>query len=648
MHRESIMTGTITEKILREHLVEGDLEPGAEIGLRVDQTLTQDATGTMAYLQFEAIGVDRVATELSVSYIDHNTLQTGFESADDHLYLASVAAKHGIYLSRAGNGICHQVHLERFAVPGKVLLGSDSHTPTAGGIGCFAVGVGGLEVAAAMAGSPFYVATPRVRRVELVGELPPWVAGKDVILELLRCLTVSGGVGWVMEYGGPGAASLTVPQRATITNMGAELGATSSIFPSDENTRRWLAAQERESQWIALEADEDAVYGDTVAVDLAELVPLVARPHMPDNVVPASELADTPIDQVAIGSCTNSSYADLMTAARMLKGKHIPPEVSFVVAPGSRQVLSMITRNGALGDLIDAGARVLETACGPCLGVGQAPRSGAASIRSFNRNFEGRSGTASAGVYLASVETCIGSALSGRIADPRELGARPAVELPARFHVDDSMIVPPAPAGTPVEIARGPNIRPVPLPEPPPDAIEVEVLIKLGDNITTDDILPAGAKLLPLRSNIPAYAEHVFGRLDPDFPARARAAGRGCIVGAGNYGQGSSREHAAMAPMYLGVQAVFAESFARIHRSNLINFGVLPLLLDADGIAKLGQGEGIVLSGIHGALDAAGGEVPITLPDGERTSATLKVTRREARILRAGGLLREVRQRSSG
>ncbi len=640
------MKGTITEKIIREHLVEGELEAGSEIGLRVDQTLTQDATGTMAYLQFEAVGVDRVATELSVSYIDHNTLQTGFENADDHLYLAGVARKYGIYLSRAGNGICHQVHLERFAAPRKVLVGSDSHTPTAGGIGCFAVGVGGLEVAAAMAGSPLYIPTPKVRRVELTGGLPPWVAAKDIILELLRRLTVSGGSGWVMEYGGPGVASLTVPQRATITNMGAELGATSSIFPSDERTRQWLAAQQREGQWVVLAADDDASYGDTVVIEADELVPLVARPHMPDNVVPASELGETRVDQVAIGSCTNSSYADLMTAAEMLKGKRIPPEVSFVVAPGSRQVLSMITRSGALAHLIDAGARILETACGPCLGVGQAPRSGAASMRSFNRNFEGRSGTATASVYLASVETCVASALTGRITDPRELGAPPVVELPAEFHVDDSMVVPPAPEGTRVEILRGPNIRPVPLPEAPPDALELEVLIKLGDNITTDDILPAGAKLLPLRSNIPAYAEHVFGGLDPGFAARAKAAGAGCIVGGGNYGQGSSREHAVMAPMHLGVRAVLAESFARIHRSNLINFGVLPLLVSGAALTKLEQGQRLALSGIHAVLDAGGGAFRITTETGEEVTAQLEVTDREARVLRAGGLLREVRDRS--
>lgn len=640
------MKGTITEKILQEHLVEGDIEAGSEIGLRVDQTLTQDATGTMAYLQLEAVGVDRVATELSVSYIDHNTLQTGFENADDHLYLAGVAREYGIHLSRAGNGICHQVHLERFAAPGKVLVGADSHTPTAGGIGCFAVGVGGLEVAVAMAGSPIYLATPKVRRVELIGELPPWVAAKDIILELLRRLSVSGGVGWVMEYSGPGVAALSVPQRATITNMGAELGATSSIFPSDERTQEWLRAQEREGQWVGLAPDGEALYDETVTLDLAELVPLVARPHMPDNVVPASELADIPVDQVAIGSCTNSSYADLMTAAEMLKGKRIPPEVSFVVAPGSRQVLSMITRNGALADLIDAGARVLETACGPCLGVGQAPRSGAASVRSFNRNFEGRSGTPTAGVYLAGVETCVASALAGRITDPRELGAPPAVELPVQFHVDDSMIVPPAPEGTPVEIIRGPNIVPVPLPDAPPDALEVEVLIKLGDNITTDDILPAGAKLLPLRSNIPAYAQHVFGGLDPDFPGRAKAAGTGCIVGGGNYGQGSSREHAAAAPMYLGVRAVLAESFARIHRANLINFGVLPLLVGAEAVANLKQGQRLTVSGIHAALDAGGGTLPVTTETGEHVAARLEVTGREAAILRAGGLLRQVRDRS--
>ena len=641
------MKGTITEKIIREHLVEGDLTPGEEIGLRVDQTLTQDATGTLAYLQFEAVGVDRVRTELSVSYIDHNTLQTGFENADDHRYLAGVGRRYGIYLSRAGNGICHQVHLERFAAPGKTLIGADSHTPTAGGVGSLAVGVGGLEVAAAMAGGLLYIPTPRVRRVELRGTLPPWVAAKDIILDLLRRLTVSGGVGWVMEYGGPGLAHLTVPQRATIANMGAELGATSSIFPSDATTRRWLTAQAREEQWRALEADPKAEYDEVIAVELGDLVPLIARPHMPDNVVPVSEIGDTPVDQVAIGSCTNSSYADLMTAAEMVKGRTIPPHLSFVVAPGSRQVLSMLVENGALKHLIDAGARILETACGPCLGVGQAPQSGAVSVRSFNRNFLGRSGTADAGVYLASVETCVAAALTGRITDPRDLGRPPSVALPERFHVDDSMIVPPAPAGEVVEIVRGPNIKPVPLAEPPPDELAVEVLIKVGDNITTDDILPAGAKLLPLRSNIPAYAEHVFGRLDPGFVRRAKAAGGGCIVGAANYGQGSSREHAAMAPMYLGVRAVLARSFARIHRANLTNFGVLPLLIDQAVLTAAHQGDRLRLSGIHAALAMAGGGTVVITRDGlPSMSARLEVTPREARILRVGGLLNELRART--
>ncbi len=641
------MKGTITEQIIREHLVEGDLSPGEEIGLRVDQTLTQDATGTMAYLQFEAVGVERVKTELSVSYIDHNTLQIGYENADDHRYLAGVARKYGLYLSRAGNGICHQVHLERFAAPGNMLVGSDSHTPTAGGAGSLAVGVGGLEVAAAMAGGPLYIPTPRVRRVELRGKLPPWVAAKDIILELLRRLTVSGGVGWVMEYGGPGVAQLTVPQRATITNMGAELGATSSLFPSDEMTRKWLAAQARVDQWRPLEADAGAEYADVTIIHLDDLVPLIAQPHMPDKVVPVTELAGVPVDQVAIGSCTNSSYADLMTAAEMVKGKTIPPDVSFIVAPGSRQVLSMLADNGALKHLIDAGARILETACGPCLGVGQAPQSGAASIRSFNRNFRGRSGTADAGVYLASVETCVAAALTGRIADPRKLGASPVIELPQHFHVDDSMIVPPAPPGAEVEVLRGPNLKPAPLAEPPPDELDLEVLIKVGDNITTDDILPADAKLLPLRSNIPAYAEHVFGRIDADFARRAKAAGGGCILGAANYGQGSSREHAAMAPMRLGVRAVLTRSFARIHRANLINFGILPLVVEEGVLYAASQGDRLHLSGIHAVLAApGGGTVVVTREGSPPMSARLEVTAREARILRAGGLLNELRARA--
>ena len=639
------MKGTIVEKILREHLVEGELEPGSEIAMRADQTLTQDATGTMAYLQFEAIGIDRVQTELSVSYIDHNTLQVGFENADDHLYLSGVAGKHGIYLSRAGNGICHQVHLERFARPGRTLVGADSHTPTAGGVGSLAIGVGGLDVAAAMAGSPLYLTCPRVRRVVLEGKLSPWVSAKDIILELLRRLTVAGGVGWVMEYAGPGVATLTAPQRAVVTNMGAELGATTSIFPSDEGTRTWLQAQGRRDQWVALEADEGAEYEDEVVIDLSRLEPLIAQPHMPDRVVLVAEIAGTRVDQVAIGSCTNSSYVDLMTAAEMVRGKAIPPQVSFVVAPGSRQVLSMIAENGGLGSLIDAGARILESACGPCLGVGQSPRSGATSVRSFNRNFEGRSGTQDAGVFLAGVEVCVAAALTGKITDPRELGQAPGIELPPAFSVDDSMIEPPPPEGSDVEVIRGPNIKPVPLAEPPADEMDVEVLIKLGDNITTDDILPAGAKLLPLRSNIPAYSAHVLSALDADFAQRAQAAGGGCIVGGANYGQGSSREHAAIAPMYLGVKAVLAESFARIHRSNLINFGVVPLVVEASVIEKLEQGTRIRLGGIHGALSTpGGGSVGVSVEGLEPMSAELSLTEREATVLRAGGLLSYLRR----
>ncbi|MGQ9732430.1 MAG: aconitate hydratase [Candidatus Zipacnadales bacterium] len=639
------MKGTITEKIIREHLVEGELAPGKEIGLRIDQTLTQDATGTMTYLQFEAIGIERVKTELSVSYIDHNTLQVGFENADDHLYLAGVARKHGIYLSRAGNGICHQVHLERFARPGKTLLGADSHTPTAGGVSSLAIGVGGLDVAAAMAGSPFYLTVPKIRRIVLLGELPPWVSAKDVILELLRQLTVSGGVGWVMEYDGPGVATLSVPQRATIANMGAELGATTSIFPSDERTREWLQAQRREEHWTPLAADSDAEYEEEITLDLSSLEPLVAQPHMPDRVVPVREVAGVEIDQVAIGSCTNSSYVDLMTAAAMVRGKVVPPTVSFVVAPGSRQVLSMIAGNGALQNLIDAGARILEAACGPCLGVGQAPRSGGTTVRSFNRNFKGRSGTVDAAVYLASVETCVASALTGKLTDPRDLGEAPVISLPEAFHVDDAMIVAPAPPAATVHVIRGPNIKPVPVAEPPSDELELNVLIKLGDNITTDDILPAGAQLLSLRSNIPAYAEHVLTRIDPDFPRRAKAAGGGCILGGANYGQGSSREHAALAPLFLGVRAVLAKSFARIHRSNLINFGILPLIVNETALATIEEGTTLRLQGIHTALNApGGGEVAITVAGGPILTARLNLAPREAKILRAGGLLNYLRQ----
>ncbi len=638
------MRGTLTEKILRDHLVSGTLEPGQEIQIRIDQTLTQDATGTMAYLQFEALGVPRVRTELSVSYVDHNTLQSSFENADDHRYLQSVAAKCGVYFSRPGNGICHQVHLERFGIPGQTLLGSDSHTPTAGGLGMLGIGAGGLDVAVAMAGLPFTLSAPRVVRVWLTGALPPWVSAKDVILEILRRLTVKGGVGRVMEYAGPGVATLTVPERATITNMGAELGATSSLFPSDEMTRVFLVAQNRAEAWRPLAANEDAEYEEELAVDLSALEPLVAQPHSPDAVVPVREIAGKPVDQVCLGSCTNSSLADLMTVAALLRGKHLHPRVSLTVSPGSRQVLAMIARNGALADLVTAGARVLESACGPCIGMGQAPVTDAVSVRSFNRNFPGRSGTPSAGVYLAGPEVCAAAALTGELTDPRTLGEFPQVTLPERFDVDDSMILPPAEDPDSVEIIRGPNIRPVPLRGPLEDELTLRVLLKVGDHITTDHIMPAGARVLPLRSNIPAISEHVFAALDPEFARRAREWGGGVLVGGENYGQGSSREHAALAPMYLGVKAVLARSFARIHQANLVNFGVLPLQIAKQDYSRLEQGDVLSLTGVREAVQK---QTPITIKNGTQGyefSATPQLSPRQVEIVLAGGVLNCVRE----
>jgi len=639
------MGKTLTHKILEAHLLDGRLEVGEEIGIKIDQTLTQDATGTMAYLQFEALGIPRVRTELSVSYVDHNTLQTGFENADDHRYLQSVAAKYGILFSRPGNGICHQVHLERFAAPGKTLLGSDSHTPTAGGLGMLAIGAGGLDVAVAMGGGPFYLTMPEVVRVELTGRLKPWVSAKDVILELLRRLTVKGGVGKVFEYTGEGVASLTVPERATITNMGAELGATTSIFPSDEQSRRFLAAQGREDVWVELGPDPDAQYDETVEIDLGRLQPLIARPHSPDNVCEVTELAGTPLDQVAIGSCTNSSYADLMTVAAILKGKTVHPKVSLVISPGSRQVMQMIARTGALEELISAGARILESACGPCIGMGQAPPTNGISLRSFNRNFEGRSGTPSAQVYLASAQVCAASALAGEIVDPRALGDPPEVSMPERFIVDDRMILPPADDPDQVDVVRGPNIQPVSVREPLPDEFTARVLLKVADDITTDHIMPAGARLLPLRSNIPALAEHVFERVDPDFAARAHKWGGGVILGGRNYGQGSSREHAALAPMHLGVRAVLALSFARIHRSNLINFGILPLRIEPDAYEMLSQGDELRFHDVRRSVER-GEKVHATIVGAGRREAFFAhdLTPREAEIILAGGLLNFTKQ----
>lgn len=571
---------TITEKILKEHIVDGELKKGTEIGIRIDQTLTQDATGTMAYLEFEAMGVDRVKTEKSVAYIDHNTLQSGFENADDHRFIGSIAKKHGIYFSRPGNGICHQVHLERFGIPGKTLIGSDSHTPTGGGIGMFACGAGGLDVAVAMGGGAYYITCPEIVKVNLMGKLSSWVSAKDVILEVLRVLTVKGGVGRVIEYCGEGVKTLSVPERATITNMGAELGATTSIFPSDEITREFLKAQGREEVWVEIKADDDAVYDHEITIDLSSLKPLSACPHSPDNIKSVSQLKGMKIDQVCIGSCTNSSYYDLMKVATILKGKTCHPNVSLSIAPGSKQVFNMLAQNGALADLISAGARILECACGPCIGMGQSPNSGGISLRTFNRNFEGRSGTADGQVYLVSPEVAAISAITGVFTDPSEvLGEMPKIEMPKEFLINDNMVEPPASADDAknVEILRGPNIKPFPKTEPLAQTIKASALLKVGDNITTDHIMPAGAKILPYRSNIPYLSQFCFGVCDKTFPQRALEAKKSIVVGGHNYGQGSSREHAALVPLYLGVKAVLVKSFARIHRQNLINAGILPL-----------------------------------------------------------------------
>src|SRR5574341_1197334 len=584
------MGKNLTQKIIESHLVSGKMLPGEEIAVRIDQTLTQDATGTLAYLQFEALGIPRVKTRVSVSYVDHNMLQTGFENADDHRFLQTFAAKYGIYFSRPGNGICHQVHLERFSVPGQTLLGSDSHTPTSGGAGMLAIGAGGLNVAVAMGGGAFYINMPKIVGVHLKNRLPPWVTGKDIILELLRRLTVKGGIGKIFEYFGEGLKDLPVPARATITNMGAELGATTSIFPSDELTQKYLRAQGREKVWTAIAADGDAQYDQVIEVDLAQLEPLIAQPSSPDNVVPVSKVEGTPLAQVCIGSCTNSSYVDLMVTANVLKGKTVAADLSMTLTPGSKQVYGMIAQNGALADLIRSGARILESACGPCIGMGQAPPTGAASLRSFNRNFEGRSGTPKDRVYLASPETCAASALTGKITDPRRLGDYPRVEVPEKYLIEDNMLLPPAEKPEGIEILRGPNIKPLPTRGPLESALTGTVLLKMGDNITTDHILPAGAHILPLRSNLPAISEYTFTRVDPDFPKRAKERGGGFVVGGENYGQGSSREHAALAPMYLGVKAVIAKSFARIHYDNLINFGILPLtFVDPGDYDKIAQ-----------------------------------------------------------
>ena len=633
---------TITQKIIKNHLVSGEMKAGCEVGLRIAQTLTQDATGTMAYLQLEAMGIDRVKTELSVAYIDHNTLQAGFENADDHRYIQTVAAKHGIRFSRPGNGICHQVHLERFGVPGKTLIGSDSHTPTAGGIGMLGMGAGGLDVAVAMGGGAYYITMPKIIRINLVGKLPDYVSAKDIILEVLRLLGVKGGVGAVMEYGGEGVKSLSVPQRATITNMGAELGATSSIFPSDENTLAFLRAQGREADYTPLFADEDAVYDAEYTIDLSALSPLAACPHSPDNVKPVSELVGAKIDQVCIGSCTNSSMLDMLTVAAMLKGKTVHPDVSLSISPGSKQVYNMLAECGALADLIAAGARILECACGPCIGMGFSPKSKGVSLRTFNRNFLARSGTADAEVYLVSPETAAASAIAGVFVDPTTLGKAPKIKMPNKFLVNDNLIALPASKEDAKELVveRGPNIKPIPIGKAPEENLDTTLVLKVGDNITTDHIMPAGAKILPFRSNVPKLSEFCFTVCDKEFPERAKSLGGGVILGGQNYGQGSSREHAALVPLYLGIKAVIAKSFARIHVANLINFGIVPMTLENEAdYDRISEADEIVIEGFAEAI-RGGDSVSLTLKkSGEKIGLKLTLTERQRAILLAGGML---------
>ena len=642
------MGKNLAEKIIAAHLTEGTMVPGEEVALHIDQTLTQDATGTMAYLEFEAMGIERVRTERSVAYVDHNTLQSGFENADDHRYLQTVAAKHGVWFSRPGNGICHQVHLERFGIPGKTLIGSDSHTPTAGGLGMLAFGAGGLDVAVAMGGGAYRISMPAVIRVELTGHLAPFVTAKDVSLELLRLLSVKGGVGKIIEWGGPGVETLSVPERATITNMGTELGATTSIFPSDESTRRFLQAQGREENYTPLAADADAEYDQVIEIDLSRLEPLVACPHMPDRVVPAASLSDVKVDQVCLGSCTNSSLQDMLKAAALLKGRTVAPSVSMSVSPGSRQVLTMLADCGALTDILSSGARLLECACGPCIGMGFAPGSGGVSLRTFNRNFEGRSGTRDAQVYLVSPETAVASALTGRITDPRTLGTEaPVISLPEHFRLDDSAVLAPLPPeeAASAEVLRGPNIREIPQGKPVPDRLDLTVSLKVGDNITTDHIMPAGAKILPYRSNVPKLSQFCFEVCDEEFSERARTLGESVIVGGINYGQGSSREHAALVPLYLGVRAVIAKSFARIHVANLINAGILPLTFEKqEDYEFVAEGGRISLAGIHEGLKSGS----FLLRCGDRTIPLRgSFSPRQQAVLLAGGLLNYTREEMS-
>ena len=632
---------TIAQKIIKAHLVSGDMIPGREIALKIDQTLTQDATGTMAYLEFETMGVKRVKTERSVAYIDHNTLQSGFENADDHRYIQSVAAKHGIYFSRPGNGICHQVHLERFGIPGKTLIGSDSHTPTGGGIGMLAMGAGGMDVAAAMGGGAYYITCPKMHKVNLTGRLKPPVSAKDISLEILRILSVKGGVGAIIEWGGEGIKNLSVPERATITNMGTELGATTSIFPSDEVTREFLRAEGRENDFIPLASDPDAVYDRVIDINLDELKPLIACPHSPDNVVTVESLSGTKVDQVCIGSCTNSSLFDMLKVAALLRGKTIKDSVSLSISPGSKQVLTMLADCGALSDIIASGARILECACGPCIGMGFSPNSAGVSLRTFNRNFEGRSGTADAGVYLVSPETAVAAALTGEITDPRMLGSLPEIKMPDSFKINDTAVIPPVSEESyeSVTVMRGPNIKPFPASKPQSDTLSATVSLKVGDNITTDHIMPAGAKILPYRSNIPYLSNFCFGVCDKSFPERAKNLGESIVIGGSNYGQGSSREHAALVPMYLGVRAVIAVSFARIHVANLINSGILPLTFkNAEDYAKISAGDSLTLENIFSGMDS--GEIKLkNNTTGDSIILTCAFTDRQKKILKAGGLL---------
>lgn len=639
---------TLAQKLIKAHLVEGEMIPETEIGLRIDQTLTQDATGTMAYLEFEAMGVDRVKTEKSVAYIDHNTLQTGFENADDHRYIQTVTKKHGIYFSRPGNGICHQVHLERFGIPGKTLIGSDSHTPTGGGIGMLAMGAGGLDVAVAMGGGTYYIPMPKMTRINLHGYLKPWVSAKDIILEVLKIMSVKGGVGKIIEYGGDGVKTLSVPERATITNMGAELGATTSIFPSDEITLSFLKAQGRENDWTEILPDADAVYDEVIDIDLCSLEPLAACPHMPDNVKSTEEIGKIKVDQVAIGSCTNSSYVDMMKVASILKGKTICPTVSLCIAPGSKQVLNMLALNGALADMINAGARILESACGPCIGMGQSPNSKGVSLRTFNRNFEGRSGTKDASIYLVSPEVAACSALTGYLTDPREMGDAPQISMPDKFIVNDNMIEPPASVeeAKDIEVLRGPNIKPFPKTEPLPAELEAKAVLKVGDNITTDHIMPAGAKILPYRSNIPHLSQYCFAVCDESFPERIKKEGKGFIIGGANYGQGSSREHAALVPLYLGVKAVITKSFARIHVANLVNAGILPFTFkDENDYDKINQGDELELPQIREKLKNNDSIILKNITKGEEYELNSDhLSERQRDMLLCGGLLDYTRE----